>query len=303
MSDAAPTGDEAGARLAADGLPPIGAMLAAAGLAPRKALGQNFLLDLNLTRRIARAAVPLDVIVEVGPGPGGLTRALLLEGARHVVAIERDPRCLPILEEIGARWPGRLTVLEADALRCDPRAHFPPKARAQVVANLPYNIGTELLVRWLRGDAPERRDPPAPWWAALTLMFQREVGERIVAKPETAAYGRLALLAAYRASPRILFDVAPKAFTPPPKVVSSVVRIEPHAQPAADCTLIALERVTAAVFSQRRKMLRSSLKSVFADPLAVLGALGVDPRRRPETLTLAEAAGLARHLEAEKGPR
>lgn len=278
-------------------------MLAAAGLAPRKALGQNFLLDLNLTRRIARAAAPLDVVVEVGPGPGGLTRALLLEGARHVIAIERDPRCLPILEEVSARWPDRLTVLEADALRCDPRAHFPPEARAQVVANLPYNVGTELLVRWLRGDAPERSDPPAPWWTALTLMFQREVGERIVASPGAPAFGRLALLAAYRASSRILFDVAPKAFTPPPKVVSSVVRIEPHAKPAADCTVSALERVTAAAFSQRRKMLRSSLKSVFVDPLAALKAAGVDPTRRPETLTLSEVAALARCLEAGGGER
>jgi 16S rRNA (adenine1518-N6/adenine1519-N6)-dimethyltransferase len=278
-------------RVAADGLPPLGAVIRAHGLAARKALGQNFLLDLNLTGRIARAAGDLSQthVLEIGPGPGGLTRALLHAGAAHVTAIERDARCLPALAEIAAHWQGRLTVIEGDALRLDPAA-LSPAPRA-VVANLPYNIGTELLTRWLSADWP-------PWWRSLTLMFQREVAQRIVAKPGDDAYGRLAVLAGWRTRAQILFDVPAAAFTPPPKVTSSVVFLTPLPEPVAPARLQTLSRVTAAAFGQRRKMLRQSLKAASPRALEALDAAGVDPTLRAETLSIAQFCDLARAIDA-----
>jgi 16S rRNA (adenine1518-N6/adenine1519-N6)-dimethyltransferase len=273
---------------APDGLPPLRDVIAAHGLSAKKSLGQNFLMDLNLTRRIARASGPLDgaTVVEVGPGPGGLTRALLAEGAARVIAIERDARCLPALEQIAAHWPGRLEVIEGDAMEIDLAPLLSGPVR--IVANLPYNVGTALLVGWLQGPWP-------PWWDSLTLMFQREVAERIVARPGTKAYGRLSVLAGWRAEARIAFDVPAQAFTPPPKVTSSVVHIRPAAMPpGADPGV--LEQVTAAAFGQRRKMLRQSLKGVSADPLALLDRAGIDPTRRAETLDIAEFLALARAI-------
>jgi len=275
---------------AEDGLPPLGEVIAAHGLAAKKSLGQNFLLDLNLTRRIARASGPLAgaTVVEIGPGPGGLTRALLIEGAAKVIAVERDARCMPALAEIAARWPGRLTVLEGDALAIDLAPHL-AGAPARIVANLPYNVGTELLVRWLT--------PPGwpPWWQSLTLMFQREVAERIVAAPGTKAYGRLSVLAQWRAAARIAFDVGPRAFTPPPKVTSSVVHLVPGPAPDGVAAEV-LERLTRAAFSQRRKMLRQSLKALGAAGPAALQAAGIDPTRRAETLSVGDFLDLARAL-------
>ncbi|MEM0945164.1 MAG: 16S rRNA (adenine(1518)-N(6)/adenine(1519)-N(6))-dimethyltransferase RsmA [Pseudomonadota bacterium] len=269
---------------APDGLPPLREVIARHGLSARKSLGQNFLMDLNLTGRIARASGPLAgaEVVEIGPGPGGLTRALLAEGAR-VIAIERDARCLPALAEIAAHYPGRLIVLEGDALEIDPAPHLTGPAR--ICANLPYNVGTELLVRWLTGPWP-------PWWESLTLMFQREVAERIAASPGSKAYGRLSVLAGWRSLPRIAFDVHPSAFTPPPKVTSSVVHIKPIAAPPG-IDPKRLEQITAAAFSQRRKMLRQSLKGAFEDPIAALDAVGISPERRAETLTIEEFLALA----------
>lgn len=272
-------------------LPPLREVIAAHGLRAKKSLGQNFLLDLNLTRRIARAAGPLEgtTIYEVGPGPGGLTRALLHEGAECVIAVERDERCIPALTEIGAAFPGRLRVVSADALELNECGLF-DTTRVRVAANLPYNIGTALLVKWLTlSDWP-------PFWLSLTLMFQREVAERIVAKPDTEAYGRLSVLAQWRSVPRILFDVSRSAFVPPPKITSSVVRLEPLAQPVAPARLIDLERVTAAAFGQRRKMLRQSLKSLAADAEDRIRAAAIAPTRRPEQLSVAEFAALARQF-------
>ncbi len=246
---------------AGDGLPPLREVVARHGLEPKKALGQNFLYDLNLTGRIARAAGPLAgvTVVEVGPGPGGLTRALLAEGAARVVAIERDPRALPALAEIAAHYPGRLEVVDADALAFDPRP-LVGDAPARIVANLPYNVGTALLTGWLDGEAWP------PWWDQAVLMFQREVAERIVAGPEERAdYGRLGVLCGWRTEAEILFDVSPSAFVPPPKVTSSVVRLVPRAQPLP-CRAGALEAVTRAAFGQRRKMLRQSLKALTPRP-------------------------------------
>ena len=276
---------------APDGLPPLREVIAAHGLAARKALGQNFLLDLNLTGRIARAAGDLSqtTVIEVGPGPGGLTRALLLHGAARVIAVERDARCLPALAQIAARWPGRLTVIEGDALKVDPAAGI--DGPAAVVANLPYNVGTALLIDWLRVDWP-------PWWAGLTLMFQREVAQRIVARPGEAAYGRLSVLAGWRTQARILFDVPPSAFTPPPKVTSSVVSLTPLPAPVAEARLPALERVTAAAFGQRRKMLRQSLKGLAPDAHERIEAAGVAPTLRAETIDVAGFCALARAFDA-----
>ncbi len=281
--------------LAADGLPPLREVIARHGLKARKALGQNFLLDLNLTARIARVSGPLAgvTVVEVGPGPGGLTRALLAEGAKRVIAIERDARCLAALEEISAHYPGRLEVIAGDALEVDPAPYLDGPAR--IVANLPYNVGTELFVRWM---TPERWPP---WWDSLTCMFQREVAERIVARPgrdaSGGAYGRLSVLAQWRARSRIAFDVNPGAFTPPPKVTSSVLHVVP-AEPMADVAPGLLERVVAAAFAQRRKMLRQSLKTRFDDPVALLEAAGIDPTRRAETLSIEEFLALCRAVEA-----
>ncbi len=276
-----------------DGLPPLREVIARHGLAAKRSLGQNFLLDLNLTSRIARAAGDLSQtdVLEIGPGPGGLTRALLMNGARRVVAVERDARCLPALAEIAARWPGRLEVVAGDALSLDAA---PMLARpAAIVANLPYNIGTELLVRWLRADFP-------PWWTQMTLMFQREVAERIVAAPGSDAYGRLSVLAGWRTQAHIMFDIPASAFTPPPKVTSSVVSITPRAAPVAEASLEALEAVTAAAFGQRRKMLRQALKTLGCDPAPLLAAAGVEPTARAETLAVEAFCALARAFVAQR---
>ncbi len=285
--------------LAADGLPPLREVIARHGLSARKALGQNFLLDLNLTARIARVSGPLEgaTVVEIGPGPGGLTRALLAAGARRVIAIERDARCLAALEEISAHYPGRLEVIAGDALEVDPVPYLPnpENGRARIIANLPYNVGTELFVRWMSPESTGGRWPP--WWDSLTLMFQREVAERIVARPGSGAYGRLSVLAQWRARARIAFDVNPGAFTPPPKVTSSVLHVVP-AEPMADVAPGLLERVVAAAFAQRRKMLRQSLKTRFDDPVALLEAAGIDPTRRAETLSIEEFLALCRTVEA-----
>jgi len=275
-----------------DGLPPLREVIAAHDLQAKKALGQNFLLDLNLTRRIARAAGANDggLFYEVGPGPGGLSRALLMEGAERVVAVERDRRCLPALEEIAAAYRNRLTVVPEDAMAVDERALL--GGRARVAANLPYNVGTALLVKWLTAESWP------PFWLSLTLMFQREVAERIVAAPATEHYGRLSVLAQWRAEPRILFDVAPSAFVPPPKITSSVVRLDPLPEPVAPAALADLEAVTAAAFGQRRKMLRQSLKALAPDAEALVRAAGVDPTVRPEQLSVADFAALARAVAA-----
>ena len=273
-----------------DDLPPLREVIRRHELAARKSLGQNFLLDLNLTARIARAAGPLDgvTVVEVGPGPGGLTRALLALGARRVIAIERDPRCIAALAEIAARYPGRLEVIEGDALTIDPAPHL-GDGPARIVANLPYNVATALLVQWLTIT------PWPPWYDSLTLMFQREVAERIVAAPGSKAYGRLSVLAGWRCEARILFDVSPAAFVPPPKVTSSVVLLTPRAAPLA-CDLSALERVTAAAFGQRRKMLRQSLKSLGVDAASLLDAARIAPTARAEEIPVEGFVALARAL-------
>jgi len=273
----------------ADSLPPLREVIAAHGLAAKRSLGQNFLLDLNLTGRIARAAGAEGggIFYEVGPGPGGLTRALLSEGAARVVAVERDERCLPALAEIAAAYPGKLDVVSADALTIDEAELF-ADSRVRVAANLPYNVGTALLVKWLTVETWP------PFWESLTLMFQREVAERIVAKPDTEHYGRLSVLTQWRAAAKILFDVSRSAFVPPPKITSSIVRIEPLAEPVAPARLRDLERVTQAAFGQRRKMLRQSLKGLAPDAEARVAAAGIDPTARAETLSIAQFAALAR---------
>jgi len=276
-----------------DPLPPLRTVIAAHGLAAKRSLGQNFLLDLNLTRRIARAAGPLEdaTVYEVGPGPGGLTRALLAEGAPRIVAVERDDRCLPALAEIATVYPRRLEVISADALALDERNVF-EKLRIsgpiRVAANLPYNVGTALFVKWL--SAPVW----PPFWESLTLMFQREVADRIVSAPGSKDYGRLSVLAQWRAKPRVLFEVDPRAFTPAPRIKSAVVRVEPLAEPVAPARLADLEAVTAAAFGQRRKMLRQSLKQLVPNSEALLGAAGIDPQERPERLSIPQFAALAR---------
>ena len=269
-----------------DNLPPLREVIAAHGLAAKKSLGQNFLLDLNLTRKIARAAGPLEdaTFYEVGPGPGGLTRALLAEGAARVIAVERDERCVAALEEIAAAYPDRLEVICGDALQID-EAQFGP---VRVAANLPYNIGSALLVKWLTSETWP------PFWQSLTLMFQREVAERLVAKPGTKAYGRLSILTQWRTRAKILFDVSPRAFTPPPKVTSAIVRIEPLDAPVAPCRLADLEAVTASAFGNRRKMLRQSLKTLNPNAEALVLAAGLDPTARAEQLSVIDFAALAR---------
>jgi 16S rRNA (adenine1518-N6/adenine1519-N6)-dimethyltransferase len=270
-----------------DGLPPLREVIAAHGLNAKKSLGQNFLLDLNLTRKIARAANAKDaVIYEVGPGPGGLTRALLMEGAARVIAVERDIRCLPALAGIAAAYPGRLEVISADAMELDERTILPPGAR--IAANLPYNVGTALLIKWLTSETWP------PFWSGLTLMFQREVAERITARPGSEHYGRLSVLAGWRATAKILFDVNRSAFVPPPSVTSSIVRLEPLAEPVAPAKLKDLETITAAAFGQRRKMLRQSLKGLGGE--ALLDKAGIDPSARPEELDVKQFAALARAL-------
>ena len=289
--------------LAADGLPPLREVVAAHGLAAKKSLGQNFLFDLNLTGRIARAAGPLEgvAVVEIGPGPGGLTRALLALGARKVIAIERDDRCLAALAEIAAHWPGRLEAIAGDALTIAPEALVAAAEGApiRICANLPYNIATVLLTRWLEAE------PWPPFYERLTLMFQREVALRIVATPaERADYGRLAVLAGWRTQARLLFDVPPAAFTPPPKVTSSVVELIPRAKPEP-CDRRLLSAATAAAFGQRRKMLRQSLKPFAAAQGVPLAALfessGLDPTRRAEEIDVDGFCALARASERLRG--
>jgi 16S rRNA (adenine1518-N6/adenine1519-N6)-dimethyltransferase len=277
-----------------DDLPPLRDVIRRHSLSAKKALGQNFLLDLNLTARIARAAGPLEgvTVMEVGPGPGGLTRALLALGARRVIAIERDERAIAALAEIAPHYPGRLEVIAGDALAFDPRPYL-DAGPVRVVANLPYNIATALLIRWLTAE------PWPPWYDALVLMFQREVAERIVAPPGSKTYGRLSVLAGWRAESRILFDIAPSAFVPPPKVTSSLVRIVPRAAPLA-CDRRALERVTEAAFGQRRKMLRQSLKSLGVDPAVLLGEAGLEPTARAEEIPVEGFVALARALRARR---
>jgi len=273
-----------------DGLPPLRDVIRRHDLIARKSLGQNFLLDLNLTGRIARAAGPLAgvTVVEIGPGPGGLTRALLSEGAGHVVAVERDDRAVAALGEVAAHYPGRLTVVAGDALALDgARPAEAAQSPARVVANLPYNIATPLLISWLTVE------PWPPWYDRLVLMFQREVAERIVAGPGSKSYGRLSVLTGWRAEAKILFDIAPSAFVPPPKVTSSVVQLVPRANPLP-CERRMLERVTEAAFGQRRKMLRASLKSLGTDPIPLLETAGLEPTARAEDIAVEGFVALAR---------
>ena len=265
---------------------PLRDVIARHGLQATKALGQNFILDRQLLARIAAIPAPLDdaTVYEVGPGPGGLTRALLDAGAK-VIAVERDRRCMPALAELEAEFPGRLRIISGDALEVDERTEA--GGGTHIVANLPYNVGTALLLRWLEGPWP-------PWWSSLTLMFQREVAERIVARPGSEHYGRLSVAAQWRSIPRIAMTVHRSAFVPPPKVASAVVHIVPAEAPEGVKPLV-LERVTAAAFGQRRKMLRSSLKAV-PGALDALGALGIDSERRAETVSVEQFVALARAL-------
>jgi 16S rRNA (adenine1518-N6/adenine1519-N6)-dimethyltransferase len=274
---------------ATDALPPLREVIRRHELSARKSLGQNFLLDLNLTGRIARAAGPLQgiTVMEVGPGPGGLTRALLAEGA-NVIAVERDERAIAALAELVEHYPDRLQVVSGDALAFDV-APYLGDGPVRVVANLPYNIATALLVSWLTSE------PWPPWYDRLTLMFQREVAERIVAKPGSKTYGRLSVLAGWRTEAKLLFDIAPSAFVPPPKVTSSVVQLVPRTTPLA-CNRRALERVTEAAFGQRRKMLRQSLKQLGVDPIPLLETAGVDPTARAEDIPVEGFVALARGI-------
>ena len=294
----------AASALSDDGLPPLRDVVEACGISPSRALGQNFLFDLNLTRRIARAAGPLQgvPVVEVGPGPGGLTRALLAEGA-EVVAVERDPRCLPALQAVSDRYPGRLTVIEGDALEAIP-ARLPRRQDGRpwrIVANLPYNVATPLLTGWVEAE------PWPPWFDRMVLMFQREVAERIVATPnERADYGRLGVLCGWRTQARILFDVAPSNFVPPPKVMSSIVELVPRPAPLP-CSVAALSRITAAAFGQRRKMLRQSLKGLVTprgpvDAASLLERAGIAGTARAETLDIADFVALARLADGQDPP-
>jgi 16S rRNA (adenine1518-N6/adenine1519-N6)-dimethyltransferase len=280
-----------------DGLPPLREIIRALGLSAKKSLGQNFLLDFNLTRRIARASGPLDgvTIVEVGPGPGGLTRALLIEGAAKVVAIEKDARCLPALHDIAALYPDRLDIVAADAKQVDYGA-LALSSPARIVANLPYSVATPLLISWLKTE------PWPPWFDRLVLMFQREVADRIVASPGGKDYGRLAVLCQWRASPRILLTLPAAAFTPRPKVDSALVELVPREAPSPPCDVSRLEKVTAAAFGQRRKMLRSALRQITPDSEALLEALGIDPKARAEELKVGAFCRIANAL-ADKDQR
>ena len=281
---------------AIDELPPLREVIRRHGLSAKRSLGQNFLLDLNLTGRIARAAGPLDgvTVVEIGPGPGGLTRALLAEGAHKIIAVERDVRAIAALSEIAARYPARLTVVAADALAFSPTPLL-DRQTARIVANLPYNIATALLVSWLTTE------PWPPWFDRLVLMFQREVAERIVAAPGSKTYGRLSVLAGWRTQAKILFDVHPSNFVPPPSVTSSMVELIPRPAPLA-CSRKMLERVTEAAFGQRRKMLRQSLKTLGIDPLPMLASAGIEPTARAEEIPVGGFVALARAFEAAKIP-
>ncbi len=273
---------------AIDGLPPLREVIAEHGLKAKKALGQNFLLDLNLTQKIALSGGTLDgcTVLEVGPGPGGLTRALLANGARKVIAVERDQRCLPALADIAAHYPGQLEIIEDDALKVD-FAAVAGERDVRIIANLPYNIGTQLLVNWLLSE------PWPPFYRSMTLMFQKEVAQRIVAAPGSGSYGRISVLAGWRTHADIAFDLPPQAFTPPPKVTSSIVHLTPRQSPHP-CSAETLSKVTQAAFGQRRKMLRQSLKSLGGAQL--LAACGIDPQRRAETLDIKEFCHLANAL-------
>jgi 16S rRNA (adenine1518-N6/adenine1519-N6)-dimethyltransferase len=268
-------------------LPPLREVIRRFELGARRSLGQNFLLDLNLARRIARAGAPLDAasVIEIGPGPGGLTRGLLLEGARHVTAIERDHRCIAALGEVATAYPDRLRVIEADALETDLASLVP--APRKIVANLPYNIATPLLLRWLDNIGA---------YQSLTLMFQKEVAQRLAAVPRTKAYGRLSVLTQWLCDVELVFDVSPQAFVPAPKVTSTVVRLVPRPRPLAACRQEDLERVTAAAFGQRRKMLRQSLKSLGDNVSEMLAAAGVAPTVRAEELSVEQFCALARAI-------
>ncbi|MFN4207978.1 MAG: 16S rRNA (adenine(1518)-N(6)/adenine(1519)-N(6))-dimethyltransferase RsmA [Agrobacterium albertimagni] len=273
---------------ALDGLPPLRDVIARHGLDAKKALGQNFILDLNLTQKVARNAGSLDgvTVIEVGPGPGGLTRAILTLGAKKVIAIERDPRCLPALKEIADHYPGRLEVIEGDALKTD-FASLAPGEPVKIIANLPYNVGTQLLVNWLLpGQWP-------PFWQSLTLMFQKEVGQRIVAREDDNHYGRLGVLCGWRTEAHMAFDIPPQAFTPPPKVTSTVVHLVPIEKPLP-CDPDKLEKVTQVAFGQRRKMLRQSLKPIGGE--ALLARAEINPQRRAETLSVEEFCRIANLL-------
>ncbi|KPA22412.1 Ribosomal RNA small subunit methyltransferase A [Shimia sp. SK013] len=278
---------------AIDDLPPLREVITTHGLSARKSLGQNFLLDLNLTAKIARRAGELSDcdILEIGPGPGGLTRGLLAEGARKVLAIEKDERCMPALAEIADAYPGQLEVINGDALEIDPLSHLTPPIR--VAANLPYNVGTELLVRWL---TPKEWPP---YWQSLTLMFQREVAERIIATPGSKAYGRLALLAQWRADATIVMSLPPEAFSPPPKVHSAVVHLTALPEPRYPADPAILSRIVAAAFNQRRKMLRGSLKGQAPDIEDRLIAAGIKPTDRAEQVGLEQFCALARMFEKD----
>lgn len=271
-----------------DGLPPLREVIRAHDLVAKKQLGQNFLLDLNLTTKIARLAGDLSAcdVLEVGPGPGGLTRGLLVEGARRVLAVEKDPRCIPALAEIGAAYPGKLEVINGDAMEVEVLSHL--TAPVRIVANLPYNVGTELLIRWLTPKVWP------PFWESLTLMFQKEVAERIVAKPRTEHYGRLALLVQWRCDAKIVMHLPPEAFTPAPKVHSAVVHLTRLAEPRFPADEAVLNRITTMAFNQRRKMLRSSLKAMGPEIEAQLVAAGIEPTARAEEISLERFCALAR---------
>jgi 16S rRNA (adenine1518-N6/adenine1519-N6)-dimethyltransferase len=279
-----------------DTLPPLREVIRRHGLAAKKSLGQNFLLDLNLTARIARAAGALEgvTVLEIGAGPGGLTRALLALGAERVIAVERDERAIAALNEIATHYPGRLKIVPGDALSFDPRPLL-DRGSVRIVANLPYNIATPLLVMWMSAE------PWPPWYDAAILMFQREVAERIVAAPGTKNYGRLSILVQWRCEARILFDVHPSAFVPPPKVTSSVVQLTPRPDPLP-CERALLENVTQAAFGQRRKMLRQSLRSLGADVTTLLDAAGLSPTARAEEIPVSGFVALAQALAKHRRP-
>ena len=291
-----------------DGLPPLRDVIRELGLSAKKSLGQNFILDLNLTRRIARLAGPLEgrTVVEVGPGPGGLTRALLIEGAGRVVVVERDERCLPVLQAIAERYPGRLGVHMGDALTVDwptllgqiegaPNGLQGHTEKAKIVANLPYGVATMLLIGWLETE------PWPPWFDRMALMFQKEVAERIVAEPGSKAYGRLAVISQWRTVPKLALTLPPAAFTPPPKVASAVVEFTPRPDPQPACSVKVLGQVTAAAFGQRRKMLRASLKQLTPFPELLLKEASIDPQLRGEALSVADFARLAQVVERMRG--
>jgi 16S rRNA (adenine1518-N6/adenine1519-N6)-dimethyltransferase len=277
--------------MAEDGLPPLREVIAKYDLGARRALGQNFLLDLNLTAKIARAAGDLTTgtTIEIGPGPGGLTRALLSHGARELIAIERDARCLGALAEIAAAYPGHLTIIEGDALAIDCATLGTVPRR--IVANLPYNIATPLLIKWIQQGAAV---------ASLTVMVQKEVADRLIAKPRSKDYGRLSVLTQFLSRPRRLFDLPPRAFVPAPKVTSTVIELLPLAEPAFPARLADLERVTQAAFGQRRKMLRQSLRTLGGNTEALMAEADITPTARAEELTVAQFAALARTLEKQR---